>query len=231
MPRTARFIVPGVTVHVVQRGHDRHDCFFDESDYRAYLGYLSEFAVRFRCAVHAYCLMTNHVHLLVTPRAEDSCAWMMKNVGQQHVQRINSRRRRTGTLWESRFYSCPVSSERYVLACYRYIELNPVRAGMVVRPEEYPWSSYGGNSRGDPNGVLTAHDAYMAIAQETQSRAAAYRALCDESLDTEVLDQIRKATRGGYAVGAARRPRGRPRQCRNEKNRVCPYLVRRRAMV
>lgn len=217
MPRTARFIVPGVTVHVVQRGHDRHSCFFDEDDYRAYLGYLSEFAVRFGCAIHAFCLMTNHVHLLMTPQADDSCARMMKNVGQHHVQRINSRRGRTGTLWESRFYSCPVTTEQYVLACYRYIELNPVRAGMVDRPEQYAWSSYGGNSEGSPEGLLTAHEAYMAIAQEAQGRAAAYRMLCDESLDSELLDQIRKATRGGYAVGSARRPRGRPRHAEMRK--------------
>ena len=211
MPRTARFIVPGVSVHIVQRGHDRRDCFFDEGDYRAYLGYLGEFAVRFACTVHAYCLMTNHVHLLVTPQADDSCARMMKGIGQHHVQRINSRRGRTGTLWESRFYSCPVTTERYVLACYRYIELNPLRAGMVDALGEYRWSSYEQNSRGDPKGVLSPHDAYLAIASGAESRGAAYRALCNESLDAKVLDQIRKATRGGYAVGAARRPRGRPR--------------------
>ncbi len=217
MPRVARFIVPGVTVHIVQRGHDRHQCFFDEGDYRAYLRYLSEFAVRFGCAIHAYCLMTNHVHLLVTPQADDSCARMMKNIGQHHVQRINSRRGRTGTLWESRFYSCLVSTERYVLACYRYVELNPVRAGMVDRADQYAWSSYGANSQGDPSGLLTPHDAYRTIARETESRSAAYRALCNESLDAYLLDQIRKATRGGYAVGAARRPRGRPRNAEMRK--------------
>ena len=211
MPRTARFIVPGVTLHIVQRGHDRDDCFFEEADYRAYLGYLAEFALKFGCSVHAYCLMTNHVHLLVTPHAPDSCAQTMKSVGQHHVQRINSRRGRTGTLWEGRFWSCPVTTERYVLACYRYVELNPVRARIVARAEQYGWSSYGANSQGAPNGFLTPHDVYLAIARETQIRGDAYRALCNEPLDPVVLDQIRKATRGGYAVGAARRPRGRPR--------------------
>jgi putative transposase len=211
MPRTARFVVPDLTVHIVQRGHDRHDCFFEEADYHAYLGYLAEFALKFGCSVHAYCLMTNHVHLLVTPHTADACAQLMKNVGQHHVQRINSRLRRTGTLWEGRFYSCPVTTERYVLACYRYIELNPPRAGMVAHASEYRWSSYAQNVQGQPSGLLTPHDVYVAIARESESRAKEYQALCDVPLDPEVIDQIRKATRGGYAVGTSRRPRGRPR--------------------
>jgi putative transposase len=211
MPRMARMVIPGLSVHIVQRGHDRAECFFEDSDYRAYLGYLGEFASRFGCTVHAFCLMTNHVHLLVTPRAADSCALMMKNVGQRHVQRINSRRERTGTLWEGRFYSCPVGSERYLLACQRYIELNPQRARMVELPSQYAWSSYHQNARGDPRGLLTPHPAYLALAEDPESRGAAYRALCDEPVDSETLDRIRKATRGGFAVGAMRRPRGRPR--------------------
>ena len=210
MPRTARVVVPDLSVHIVQRGHDRSDCFFEDSDYRAYLGYLAEFATRFACAVHAYCLMTNHVHLLVTPRAADSCALMMKNVSQRHVQRINSRLERTGTLWEGRFYSCPILSERYLLTCYRYIELNPQRAGMVLHPSQYAWSSYPQNACGDPHGFLAPHSVYLALADDAQGRAGAYRALLDEPIDAETLDQIRKATRGGYAVGSARRGRGRP---------------------
>lgn len=211
MPRTARFVVPGVTLHIVQRGHDRHPCFFQEADYRAYLGYLSEFALKHACSVHAYCLMTNHVHLLVTPHATDSCAKLMKNLGQNHVQRINSRRGRTGTLWEGRFWSCPVTTERYVLACYRYVELNPARAGMVAHPSEYPWSSYNDNVQGERGSfLLDPHAVYLAIAPEKAARASEYRALCDVPLESEVIE-IRKATRGGYAVGASRRPRGRPR--------------------
>jgi len=211
MPRTARMVVPELTLHIVQRGHDRQRCFFEESDYRAYLAYLGEFTVKFGCSVHAYCLMTNHVHLLLTPHTPDSCARVMKNVGQRHVQRINSRLGRTGTLWEGRFYSCPVTSERYVLACYRYIEVNPVRAGMVTHPSEYLWSSYLANGGGERTGMLKPHAAYIAIAAETERRAAAYRQLCDQPLDQKAIDEIRKASRGGYVVGSARRPRGRPR--------------------
>jgi len=211
MPRTARFVVPGVTLHVTQRGHDRRPCFFEEGDYRAYLGYLGEFALKFACSVHAYCLMTNHVHLLITPHTPDSCAKLMKNLGQNHVQRINSRRRRTGTLWEGRFWSCPVTTERYVLCCYRYVELNPARAGIVQHPGDYPWSSYQQNIEGNPGGLLDPHAVYLSIAAEKTARGKDYRALCDEPLAPEVIEEIRKATRGGYVVGAARRPRGRPR--------------------
>jgi REP-associated tyrosine transposase len=210
MPRTARFVVPGVTLHIVQRGHDRHPCFFEEADYRAYVGYLSEFALKHDCSVHAYCLMTNHVHLLVTPHAKDSCAHLMKDLGQNYVQRINSRRDRTGTLWEGRFWSCPVTTERYVLASYRYVELNPARAGMVAHPSEYRWSSYKDNTQGEPGSFLDPHPVYLAIAAQKAARASEYRALCDVALESEVIDEIRKATRGGYAVGAPRRQRGRP---------------------
>ena len=171
MPRTARFIVPDLTVHIVQRGHDKQRCFFDETDYRAYLDYLREFALKASCSVHAYCLMTNHVHLLVTPHSTNSCAKLMKNVGQHHVQRINSRRGRKGTLWEGRFYSCPVMTEAYALACYRYIELNPVRAGMVTHPSEYRWSSYGANAIGQRNEFLVPHAAYCALARTRAASA------------------------------------------------------------
>lgn len=119
MPRAARVVVPDVSLHVVQRGHDRRDCFFCEGDYLAYLTYLREFASRFRCSVHAYCLMTNHVHLFLTPHDVHACGQLMKFTSQHYVNRINKRLERSGTLWEGRFYSCLVPSERYALACYR----------------------------------------------------------------------------------------------------------------
>ena len=155
--------------------------------------------------------MTNHVHLLVTPHAPDSCGKLMKNVGQNHVQRINSRRRRTGTLWEGRYWSCPVTTERYILACYRYVELNPPRAGMVEHASQYPWSSYNENVQGEPGSFLQPHAVYLAVAPVKSARGDEYRALCEMPLDPDVVDEIRKATRGGYAVGSPRRPRGRPR--------------------
>ena len=203
-------VVPDISLHVVHRGHDQQDCFFEEADYLAYLEYVREFAKRFDCAVHAYCLMTNHVHLFVTPRAPDSCALTMKYTAQYYVNRINKRLERSGTLWEGRFFSCLVTTERYALACYRYIEQNPVEARMVQHPREYRWSSYALNVSPAANDFLTPHPAYAALGTELAARASAYAGLVDVPLEPKVIEEIRKATRGGYVVGTARKPRGRP---------------------
>jgi putative transposase len=211
MPRLARVVIPDVSLHVVQRGHDRRDCFFAEADYLAYLGHLRDFAERFGCSVHAYCLMTNHVHLFMTPHAPEACALVMKYTGQYYVNRINKRLKRTGTLWEGRFYSCLVLSEWYALACYRYVELNPVEAGIVQHPRDYRWSSYSKNVADSPDDFLRPHAAYAALGNESSSRVSAYAALFDKPLEQNVIDEIRKATRGGYVVGSRRKPRGRPR--------------------
>ena len=128
MPRLARLVVPDVALHVIQRGHDRKPCFRHDTDHLVYLSNLAELSRRTRCAVHAYCLMTNHVHLLLTPSDERACATLMRNLGQRYVQYFNRRYERSGTLWEGRYRSCLVESAAYVLACYRYIERNPVRA-------------------------------------------------------------------------------------------------------
>ena len=230
MPRTARVVIPEVSLHVVQRGHDQQNCFFNESDYLAYLAYLREFAERFGCSVHAYCLMTNHVHLFMTPHAASACSQVMKFTGQYYVNRINRRLGRSGTLWEGRFYSCIVPSERYALTCYRYIELNPVEAGMVRHPSEYRWSSYAGNADPGSNDCLTPHPAYETLGIDAPTRAAAYAALFDLPLDRKLVEDIRKATRGGYVAGAPRK-RGRPPRAEESgkegqslftKNRDCP---------
>jgi len=209
MPRTARLIIPEVAVHVVQRGHDRADCFFVEADYRAYLHALWTYAAQFDCKVHAYCLMTNHVHLLLTPARPTSCAQLMKHVAQRYSKRLNARHGRTGTLWEGRFYSGLVTSEHYALACYRYIDVNPVRAGLVDHPGEYRWSSYRANTYTRLDDFVSPHPAYLSLAASTPERAATYVALCNASLDQNVLQEIRTATRNGYSMGAPRRPRGR----------------------
>jgi putative transposase len=153
--------------------------------------------------------MTNHVHLFLTSHAPRSCSLLMKNVGQRYVQRINARHERSGTLWEGRFYSCPVLTERYALACYRYVECNPVKPGMVRRPDEYPWSSYRLNARAAVGGFLTPHPAYLALGEEEARRGAAYRKLCDEPLPVETLNDLRRATRRGYAAGTPQKRRGR----------------------
>jgi putative transposase len=140
VPRRARLAIAGIHWHIIQRGHNRCACFFHEEDYRFYLDQLGTQAQKFGCLIHAYCLMTNHVHLLLTPQEKDSVSLLMKHLGQRYVQFINRTHQRTGTLWDGRFKSCLTQEERCVLVCYRYIELNPVRAGRVAHPRDYPWS-------------------------------------------------------------------------------------------
>lgn len=219
MPRAARIVVPNVALHLVQRGNNRGQCFFAEADYRRYLHYLARFAAEFRCSVHAYCLMTNHVHLLLTPHEENACARAMKQLNQCYVQSLNRRTGRTGTLWEGRFHTSLVASEPYALACYRYIEQNPLRAGLVAHPREYAWSSYAANAESKADGLISPHPAYLGLGEEPGGRTRAYSSLLDSPLSAETADGIRKATRGGYAIGTERRPRGRP-----PKNGVRPQF-------
>lgn len=153
------------------------------------------------CQLHAYCLMTNHVHLLLTAQHVDSCSLLMKNIGQLFARYINKRYGRSGNLWEGRFKSCLVQSEEYVLACYRYIELNPVRAGLVKRTDEYPWSSYCANAKGAASELLTAHDEYLRLGRTPAERQSVYRDLFGLVQPVDQVEEIRTATNGGYALG------------------------------
>ena len=204
MPRRARLSLPGIPWHIIQRGNNRSVCFHSEQDYQFYLHYLKEFADKFGCAVHAYVLMTNHVHLLITPAREDSAGLLMKHLGQRYVQYINRTYQRSGTLWEGRFRSCLTQSEEYVLACYRYIELNPVRAGMVMRPQDYRWTSYHANGLGKANALLTPQDEYRRLGKNDEERREAYRALFKPHMEPERIDEIRDATNGNFALGGKR---------------------------
>ena len=206
-------------MHIIQRGNNRMACFRGDSDYLLYLALLRELAEKLLCAVHAYCLMTNHVHLLLTPGAETACADLMRNLGQRYVQYFNSRYERTGTLWEGRFRSCLTESAGYVLACYRYIELNPVRAGIVGHPSAYPWSSHMANAGLLSDGMLSPHAEFFALGNDLATRQAAYRALVEEPLGSTMLEAIRDATNGGYPlvseafktrIPRARAERGQP---------------------
>jgi putative transposase len=200
MPRQPRLIVPDVAVHIVQRGNDRQVCFREEVDYVVYLSSLREMLTKSQCALHAYCLMTNHVHLLVTPSRETSCASLMRDLGQRYVQYFNRRHSRTGTLWEGRFHSCLVDSAAYVLACHRYIERNPVRAGLVSEPRAYRWSSHLGNAGSVEDKLLSAHLEYSALGLDAMQRQLAYRRLFEEVDEPEFLAAVRDATNGGYAL-------------------------------
>ncbi|HEX4986154.1 MAG TPA: transposase [Burkholderiales bacterium] len=204
MPRRARLSLPGIPWHIIQRGNNRSVCFYAEDDYYFYIYHLAELSVRFGCAVHAYVLMTNHVHLLLTPERPDSAALLMKNLGQRYVQYVNRIYRRSGTLWEGRFRSCLTQSEDYVLACYRYIELNPVRAAMVRQPRDYRWSSYAANAEGRRDKLIVPHAQYLRLGRTDTDRRETYRALFKAHVDGPLLDQIRQATNGNHALGNPR---------------------------
>lgn len=204
MPRRARLSLPGIPWHIIQRGNNRSACFYAEEDYRRYLDTLKEQAEKFGCLVHAYVLMTNHVHLLLTPEKEQSASLLMKHLGQRYVQYINRTYKRSGTLWEGRFRSCLTQSEDYVLACYRYIELNPVRANMVNHPRHYPWSSYRTNTEGKRSELITPHEEFKRLDRTDVSRREAYRNLFKAHIEPELVNDIRRSTNGNFALGSER---------------------------
>ena len=204
MPRRPRLQLAEVPLHIVQRGINREPCFFAEEDYHCYLHWLEEAARDCRCAIHAYALMTNHVHLLLTPTVNGSPARLMQSLGRRYVQYINRFYRRTGSLWEGRYKSSIVQAETYLLACYRYIELNPVRADMVADPGQYRWSSYRANGLGLPDARLTPHPLYLAQGLGAMERTHAYRALFRPHLDAEAAVDIRQALQLGMPVGRDR---------------------------
>ena len=201
MPRRARIKCSGIPHHIIQRGNNRLACFFSEADYQFYLESLSEGAKRYNCGVHAYVLMTNHVHLLVTPGEEKDLSYLMRYLGSRYVQHVNYVYRRSGTLWEGRFKSSLIDSGRYLLTCYRYIELNPVRAGMVAEPADYKWSSYGAHALGHANDLILDHPCYLALSENSAMRQEAYRELFRCHVEEETLKAIRESVNSGLALG------------------------------
>lgn len=203
MPRRARLALPNIPLHIIQRGNNRQACFFADEDYRFYLDWLGEYADKTGCLVHAYVLMTNHVHLLISSEKAGAPSALMKALGQRYVQYVNRTYRRSGTLWEGRFRSCLTQEESYLLACQRYIELNPVRANMVSHPAEYRWSSYRCNAQGEAGLLLKPHALYLALGKDAPAREAAYRELFRYELEPGLVDEIRRATNGNFALGNA----------------------------
>jgi putative transposase len=216
MARPTRLDLPGIPQHVVQRGNDRRPCFFLELHYLQYLRYLARHARAFSCEIHAYVLMCNHVHLLVTPLAAGAVGRMMQALGRQYVGFVNHSLARTGTLWEGRYKSCLVDTDRYLLECYRYIELNPVRAGMVANPGAYRWSSFAVNALGRREELVTPHPSYVRLAPDEESRLGRYREFLSEGLQRDTLERIRLMTGRQRAFGseefraALEREHGRP---------------------
>lgn len=203
MPRLPRFNIPDVPQHVIQRGNNRQDCFFEPDDYLFYLDCLKTAADNAGCDVHAYVLMTNHVHILATPRRDHALSRMMQSVGRRYVQYVNKRNQRTGTLWEGRYRASLVEAEAYLLTCYRYIERNPVRAhGLAATtPEQYRWSSYHANALGRGDAWLTPHPVFTDLGQTPLERQARYRALFEETLSGEALSEIRQSVNQGVVLG------------------------------
>lgn len=204
MPRRRRIDMPGIPQHVVQRGNNRGVCFFTDDDRYAYLDRLMHHAAKLTIEVHAYVLMTNHVHLLLTPRRHGAVSTLMQDLGRDYVQLVNAAYHRSGTLWEGRFHSCLIDSERYLLTCMRYIELNPIRAGVASSPENYHWSSFRSNALGRQSSMLTPHSAYCALGASTQECCAAYLALFASALDAEDVQALRRHTQQRAAWGTER---------------------------
>ena len=231
MPRRPRIHLPGFPLHIIQRGNNRSPCFFSNDDCGAYLDWMRRAAEKLGCAIHAYVLMTNHVHLLLTPGQPGSVSTLMQSLGRRYVQYVNHTYRRSGTLWEGRFLASSVHAEAYLLKCMRYIELNPVRAGMVEQPGDYRWSSFRHNGLGRPDAIIRQHGIYTALGADPAERQNAYRDLFRAQMDDAVLSEIREASQAGTLLSGerfrkeiemaqkirlTRSPRGRPRKTKED---------------
>ena len=204
MARLGRYFVPHQSLHVIQRGNDRKAVFFADDEYIQYRDWLIAAAEANGVAVHAYVLMTNHVHLLATPATAESLPRTMQTLGRRYVRFVNARYQRTGTLWEGRYRAAPIDTEDYFIACCRYIELNPVRAHMVEHPRQYRWSSYRAHSEGKEDALAAFHPIWRRLGREREARQRAYRDLIKEKLDPGFVAALRTATNGGWALGGER---------------------------
>ena len=235
MARLPRFDLPGQPQHVIQRGNNRSIIFAGEEDYQFYLKKLGDACQKFRCDLHAYVLMTNHVHLLITSHLKGGIGKVMQMLGRYYVQYFNHQYNRTGTLWEGRYKATLMDSEQYLLTCSRYIELNPVRAGMVEHSAEYPWSSYHFNALGLTDSLIKEHDIYTALGTDAAKRQSAYRALFEHQVPDKTIEEIRMATNKAWVLGNERflqqieevsqrqarpKPRGGDRRSKNAKEKM-----------
>ena len=207
MARLPRYVIPGQPQHIIQRGNNRQAIFASDEDYQFLRDALIDASVKHDLALHAYVFMTNHIHLLATPGAENSISKVFQSVGRRYVQYFNFNYKRSGTLWEGRYRATVVDSERYLLTVMRYIELNPVRANMVAHPRDYPWSSYAYNAGGEAGANvnwLVAHREYLRLGRTAQERQEAYRQLFKAAVPRDDLAAIRDCTHKGWALGSER---------------------------
>ena len=196
--------LPDQPVHVIQRGNNRGTVFFSDEDRELYRAWLAGAAEANGLAVHAYVLMTNHVHLLAAPDDADSLPRTMQSLGRRYVRHVNAARRRSGTLWEGRYRAAPIDSDEYFFDCCRYIELNPVRARTVDHPRRYPWSSYRTHAEGRDDPLVALHPLFRTLGRSREEQQAGYRALFRDALDRNFVDGLRAATNGGWAFGGDR---------------------------
>lgn len=232
MARLPRIQLTDIPQHIIQRGNNRSLCFADEQDFAAYAHWLTDYSVKHCVDVHAWVFMTNHVHLLCTPRKPRAISLLMQSLGRRYVQYFNHKYRRTGTLWEGRFKSCVIEDISYLMQVYKYIELNPVRARMVDEPSQYFWSSYQINALGKQSALCTPHPVYMALDANSLKRCEIYQSLFKYQTSPSLIEDIRVSLNKGLALGseffkskiersAGRRVReakiGRPIGSRNNK--------------
>ena len=201
MARLPRLNLPNIPQHVIQRGHNREASFFADNDYVVYLDKLKDYGQKYQVSIHSYVLMTNHVHLLMTPETEKGVSQLMQALGRYYVRYINQTYKRTGTLWEGRYKSTLVDSDNYFLTVSRYIELNPVRAGMVDHPSAYTWSSYQHNAIGKLIKLITPHMLYLALGKTDKARQNQYQALFENKISDVTLEEIRASINRAWVLG------------------------------
>jgi putative transposase len=204
MARLPRFILPGYPQHVIQRGNNRQPILRDEEDYWFLWGKLRDAAAKFQCDVHAYVLMPNHFHLILTPWQDEGIGKLMQYTGRYYVQHVNGRYGRTGTLWEGRYRATLFDPTAYLLEASRYVELNAVRAGLVASPQDYDWSSYAANALGTEDELVTPHAAYKQLGRTLKARRDAYRAGFDRPMDDIFVQNLRDATNKAWVFGDER---------------------------
>ncbi len=201
MPRRPRTFIPNHPVHLVQRGHNQSQVFQGPKDAKSYLGWLEEASIRHGTMIHAYVLMPNHIHLVLTPKSESSLPEMMRHVNWRYSRYVNAEHQRSGSLWDGRYKACIIDPKNYFFSCCQYVELNPVRVGMTEDPSTYRWSSFKVNALGIDSALLTPHPLYLTLGDSREKRAAAYREIVSSDLTETTIEAIRSATLGGWALG------------------------------
>jgi putative transposase len=201
MARLPRFVLPDYPQHVIQRGNNAQRILFDEADYWFLWERLRAGMDKFACDIHAYVLMPNHFHLLITPHSENGLGKLMQYVGRYYVQYFNQRYERTGTLWDGRYRATLLDPKGYFTSCARYVEENPVRAGLVTTASAYDWSSYGAHGTGRDDALVSPHHEYLALGRSARARQEAWRGLFAEPMDQRLLDRIRTSTNKAWVLG------------------------------